>query len=140
MNHDSPWHAPHALRREYTMVLHLHKLEPSKLLGPAYLYPGGRGGTVNSARDEMAMPAQPRRILTTPTARGLQVSRNIARILILRVICLDIVISCRKQVGSETLSFRTQFHDDWVHVGETTWAIAEPEKSRRVVIAARTNI
>ena len=122
------------------MVLHLHKLEPSKLLGPVYLYPDGRGSMVNAARDETAMPAQPRRILTTPTARGQQVSRNLARILILRVICLDIVVSCRKQVGSESLSFRTQSHDDWVHFAVSIWAIAEPETSSKVVSAARTDI
>ena len=143
MDHDSPWHAPHALRREYTMVLHLHTFEPSRLLGPVYLYPDGRGGTVNAARDEIdetAMPAQPKGIRTTPTARGLQVSRNLARILILRVICLEIVVSCRKQVGLETLSFRTQSHDDRVHFAVSIWAIAEPETSSKVVSAARTDI
>ena len=76
--------------REYAMVLHLHKLEPPRLVGPVYLYPDGRGGIVKAARDETVTPAQPRRILTTPIACGLQVSRNFARILIKRVKCLDI--------------------------------------------------
>lgn len=56
--------------REYAIVLHLHKLEPSKLDGPVYLYPDGRGSMVNAAIDETVTPAQPRRILTAPTACG----------------------------------------------------------------------
>jgi hypothetical protein len=32
--HVSDWHASHALRREYTTVLHLHKLLSSIPLGP----------------------------------------------------------------------------------------------------------
>ena len=43
--HSPPWHPPHALRREYTMVLHQHKLEMDAL-APAYTHPGISGLTV----------------------------------------------------------------------------------------------
>ena len=50
----APWHASHALTRQYTMVLHLHMLSSSGPLGPTYVSPGSRGSMVNAARDEAA--------------------------------------------------------------------------------------
>jgi len=41
------WHAPHALMREYTTVLHLHMSPPPSRLGPTYSCPARRGPTVN---------------------------------------------------------------------------------------------
>jgi hypothetical protein len=50
-SHVAPWHAPHALKREYTTVLHLHKLS-SLTIGPVYDSPGVRAGTENAVRGE----------------------------------------------------------------------------------------
>ena len=36
---------------EYATVLHLHKLNPSRIFGPMYVYPGSRGGMVEAAKD-----------------------------------------------------------------------------------------
>jgi len=36
----APWHASHALIREYAMVLHSHKSLSSEPLGPEYEFPG----------------------------------------------------------------------------------------------------
>jgi len=47
--HAADWHAPQALIREYVTVLHLHKSELSKRLGPRYDSPDRRGSTVNAA-------------------------------------------------------------------------------------------
>ena len=49
----SPWHAPHALRREYATVLHAHNILPALADGSEYSYPGGSAGMVNAARDHM---------------------------------------------------------------------------------------
>ena len=50
--HLAPWHAPHALRREYTTVLHLHGLELLTLFAPVYTDPGGSGLTVNATNSK----------------------------------------------------------------------------------------
>jgi hypothetical protein len=47
--HIADWHAAHALMREYVTVLHMHKSELSKRLGPGYDFPDRRGPTVNAA-------------------------------------------------------------------------------------------
>ena len=48
--HGEPWHASHALMREYVIVLHLHMSESSTPLGPIYEAPGSRALTVNAAK------------------------------------------------------------------------------------------
>lgn len=48
--HGEPWHASHALMREYVIVLHLHMSESSMPLGPVYEAPGSRALTVNAAK------------------------------------------------------------------------------------------
>jgi hypothetical protein len=48
--HVSPWHASHALMREYEIVLHLHKFPSSTPLGPVYEYPGWRAAMENAVR------------------------------------------------------------------------------------------
>jgi len=45
--HNPFWHAPHALMREYTTVLHLHMSPPPSRVGPTYSCPGRRGLRVN---------------------------------------------------------------------------------------------
>jgi hypothetical protein len=55
--HFPPWHPAHALKSEYPMVLHLHKLELSTTLGPEYSDPGGSGLTVNAAKNMRCLNA-----------------------------------------------------------------------------------
>jgi len=98
--HKSSWHAPHAHKREYVTVLHLHKSSPSRTYGPAYWYPAGRGSTVNAAKGERAMLVHVRGTPTAPTACGLQVCRNFTWTLIERIICLVTTISSRTYVDA----------------------------------------
>ena len=51
--HVSPWQQSHALMREYTTVLHMHKSDLSSVLGPGYTDPVGRGATVNASRNSI---------------------------------------------------------------------------------------
>ena len=87
--HVAAWHAPHALTREYTTVLHLHKSVLSEPFGPKYSCPDKRGRTVNAAGGETAGLVGARGILTTAITCGLQVCRDFTRTLIERVICLE---------------------------------------------------
>ena len=47
--HGACWQASHALRSEYTTVLHLHKF-PSSTSGPVYEAPDSSGGMENTVR------------------------------------------------------------------------------------------
>jgi hypothetical protein len=49
--HFSPWHASHALRREYVKMLHSHKLQSSGPLGPKYEYPLGSAGSLYAVNE-----------------------------------------------------------------------------------------
>lgn len=87
--HVAPWHAPHALTRAYTTVLHLHTSVLSESFGPRYSCPDKRGVTVNAAGNETAVLVGAREILTTVIACGLQVCCDFTRTLVERVVCLD---------------------------------------------------
>lgn len=50
--HVSPWQQSHALMREYTTVLHIHRSDLSSVLGPGYTDPVGRGATVNASKNK----------------------------------------------------------------------------------------
>ena len=49
--HFSPWHASHALKSEYTTLLHSHKLSSLALVGPGYEVPGASGEIMYAAKE-----------------------------------------------------------------------------------------
>jgi hypothetical protein len=92
VTHDACWHAPHALTRLYTTVLHLHRSPLSDPLGPWYEFPGFKAEISNAAHGNKIARDMPKVhiILTAVITCPCQVRCDQAGALLKRIECLSI--------------------------------------------------